>query len=224
MKTSNLYTVAALVGLGVAGAANATSVLQFDVNSLLAQAIAGQGGGPQPAEGAAFSATFTGALFLSDDSNSTLADMLINGSAQNIADGQLDSFFGEIDLVNGSVVGGGIAITDTSGNTYQAIISNGSGSVIDLGMGADEPGRFLINGLTFAGEFNTNTFAGVDVSLWADAEPLTGSFLEFKFTPDMQGVDDDTDIDVFAVVPTPAPAAMGFLGLAGLGAIRRRRV
>jgi len=230
MRKSFFYSV--VVGVGVAGSASASSVLQFDVNSLLAQAIQGnmlsqavqgdQQGTGQQTEGGAFSDTFTGSIFLNEDDNSTLADMLINGNAQNIASDQLMSFFSQVDLVNGNVVGGSVSISDTSGNTYQAFISAG-GSVFDLGVGSDEPGRFLINGFTFAGEFNTNTFAGVDVSLWADAEPLIGSFLDFKFTPDVNGMDDDTDVDLFVVVPTPAPAAMGFLGLAGLGAIRRRR-
>lgn len=205
---------AAFAGLTAFGAssAQATTVLQFDVNSLTAQA-----NGTLP-----FSSTFTGTIVLSDDADSVLSDILINGAAQGIAAGQLADFQGEIELVNGQVVGGFFYLEDTSGNSYQASIA-ASGQVTDIGGG--DPGPYLINGLTFNGTFSSNTFAGVDVSAWSDNQPLSGSFLQFKFGPNDQGIDVNVDADIFVVVPNPAVAAgaLPLLGLIGAGYIRRRR-
>lgn len=203
---------AAFAGLTAFGAssAQATTKLQFDVNSLTAQV-----NGP-------FSSTFTGTIVLSDDADSVLSDILINGAAQGIAAGQLADFQGEIELVNGQVVGGFFYLEDTSGNSYQASIL-ASGQVTDIG--GSDPGPYLINGLTFNGTFSSNTFAGVDVSAWSDNQPLSGSFLQFKFGPNDQGIDVNVDADIFVVVPNPAVAvgALPLLGLIGAGYIRRRR-
>lgn len=213
MKKCCMIAAAALVGLGGAGAASADTVLQFDVNSLTATAS-----GP-------FGLGFTGSVTLAKDGNSTLTDLLIDGSAQNIAPGQLAAFSGVINLAAGGVTGGSFTITDIGGASYTALIANGVGSV---GTAVGQTGPFTIDGLTFSGAFSNlaagNKFAGVDVSAWAAISSINGSFLQFKFGPDQQGVDSDADADIFAVVPMPAPAALGFVGLAGLGMIRRRRV
>ena len=212
MNKCCMIAAAALVGMGTAGAVNADTVLQFDVNSLTAMAS-----GP-------FGTNFTGAVTLMDDANSTLSDLLIDGTAQNIASGQLGSFAGTINIVAGVVTGGSISITDTNGAMYAALIAGGSGTV---GTAVGQSGPFTIDGLTFLGGFSNlfggTIFAGVDVTAWANQGALSGSFLQFKFGPDAQGIDDDADIDIFAVVPTPAPIAMGLAGLAGLGLTSRRR-
>lgn len=213
MKKSCIFTAAALVGLGVAGAASADTVLQFDVNALTATAVP-DGGGSLP-----FDTSFTGTITLADDANSTLNDLFINGSAQGYT-GSMSDFTGSITLVNGVVTGGSFTITDIGGDTYTASIESGSGSV---GTAAGNSGPFTIDGLTFLGTLSDSMFANVDVSPWFDVQPLSGSFLQFTFGPDAQGVDTDTDVDIFAVVPLPGPAAMGFVGLAGLVGLRRRR-
>lgn len=206
------FIAAAVVGLGAANAAHANSVLQLDINSLTAVAS-----GP-------FDTGFTGTITLMDDANSTLTDILIDGNAQNIASGQLADFAGVITIVAGVVTGGNFSVTDINGAMYSATIVPASGHVGDS---AGQTGPFMIDGLTFDGGFanlmNGTHFAGVDVSLWAQAPSLRGSFLEFKFGPDANGVDTDTDVDIFAVVPAPAPAGLAFAGLTGLAALRRRR-
>ncbi len=207
-----MLAAAALVGFGATNAANAEQVLQFDVNSLTATAS-----GP-------FGTGFTGTVTLSDDANSTLTDMLIDGSAQNIAAGQLADFSGTITIMGGTVTGGSFSITDINGAVYSASIVALSGNV---GTAAGQTGPFTIDGLTFAGGFanlmNGTDFAGVDVSTWDIPGAIRGSFLEFKFGPNAQGIDTDADVDIFAVVPMPAPAAMAFVGLGGLATLRRRR-
>lgn len=212
MNKCCMIAAAALVGLGTAGAASADTVLQFDVNSLTAMAS-----GP-------FGTNFTGAVTLMDDANSTLSDMLIDGTAQNIASGQLGSFLGVINIAAGVVTGGSFSLTDINGAVYSAQIVGNSGTV---GTAVGQTGPFTIDGLTFLGGFTNllagNLFAGVDVTAWANQGALSGSFLQFKFGPDAQGIDTDADVDIFAVVPTPAPIAMGLAGLAGLGVTRRRR-
>ncbi len=192
-----------------AGSAQAASVLQFDINAMSAST-----------GGAAFSTTFTGTITLSMNTKTTLTEVLIDGSAQGIAAGLLNDFSGTITLANGVVTGGSFTIEDTSLNTYSASIISGSGSATPS---AGQTGPFRIDGLTFLGTFSSNTFATVDVSDWFNAQPLGGSFLQFKFGPNMAGVDDDADIDIFVVVPTPTAFGLAGLGLVGIGAARRRR-
>ncbi len=214
MATVNRKTLAAtaagLALLAGAGVASATIELQIDVNALTAAA-----------SGPGFDENFTGSVDLSDNGNSALAGILIDGVQQAFA-GTLNDFTGTINLNNGDVTGGSftVAVLESDNvtiNTYSATISSGAGDVnSQAGQG------FNIDGLTFQGMFSSSTFAGVDVSAWFDAQPLTGSFLQFAFNPNMQGVDTQSDIDIFVTVPLPAGGAMAFVGLAGLASVRRR--
>lgn len=211
MIRKNSFLAAALIGLGTAGVANAGSVLQFDVNSFTAVASG------------AFSTGFTGSVTMTKDANTNLNDILIDGASQNIATGQLAAFTGVINIVSGVVTSGAFSLTDVSGSSYETQIIGGSGVV---GTAAGSSGPFTITGLTFNGLFtnlvNGTDFAGVDVSSW-DIGGVSGSFLEFKFGPDANGVDTDADADIFAMVPMPSPVLMGVGGLAGVAGLRRRR-
>lgn len=218
--------------------AMATNELQIDVNSLTTQVM----GAPSASapdmynadgdlgataglpRGGGFGTTFTGSIAMSDDATSVLAGILIDGVNAN-AMGSLSDFSGQIDFNNGSVTGGflQVDVLETDGitvNTYSAQIIGGMGQITtQAGQG------FKIDGLTFMGAFSSSTFAGVDVSLWDEAEPLTGSFLQFKFDPDANGTDVDSDIDIFVVVPLPTAPALAGVSLIGLlGASRRRRL
>ncbi len=201
-------SIGVIVAAGVVAAnANAGAELQFDVNSLTASAPG------------VFSTSYTGTITLSDDGTSSLTDMLINGTAQNIAAGQLTDFSGSITIVGGVVTGGSFTLEANGTETYTASIVSGSGSV---GTSAGATGPFTIDGLTFMGSFSGLTggtdFAGVDVSKWDVTS--SGSFLEFKYAG---GTDTDSDIDIFVVVPMPAAASLGAVGLVGLVGVRRRR-
>jgi len=131
-----------------------------------------------------------------------------------------DAFTGEINFASGVVTGGflSLSVTDTiTTDTFDADIVAQSGQI-----SAQADQGFFIDGLLFSGLFSGLSFAGVDVSDWFNAQPLTGSFLQFEFSPDEGGSDRDTDLDIFVIVPAPGPAAA--LGLAlGAGALRRRR-
>lgn len=212
-----LRTLGIIAAAGVfAAAAQANSVLQLDINSLTATASG------------AFNATnFTGSVVLSMDGNTNLADILINGAAQNIAANQLTNITGQIDITADVVTGGFFTVVANGVETYMATIVAGSGTV---GTSAGQSGPFTIDGLTFNGMFSGlvgNMFAGVDVTKWVGGG-LNGSFLEFKFGPSGAGnSDNDADIDIFVtpgvVVPMPAPVGLAGAGLLGLAAIRRRR-
>lgn len=208
-KASLVAPAAALAMLAGASTASATQVLQIDVNALTATAGAGFGTG------------YTGNVVLSTNANSELAGILIEGVNQGIS-GTLDNFAGTINLVGGAVTGGSFSIDvleadNVTVNTYSASIESGAGQVnTQAGQG------FSIDGLTFAGAFTSATYAGVDVTKWFDAQPLRGSFLQFAFNPDANGVDSGSDIDVFVTVPLPAGGALAFAGMAGLVGVRRR--
>ncbi|MCC5787764.1 MAG: PEP-CTERM sorting domain-containing protein [Phycisphaerales bacterium] len=203
--------IAAFAGLAVAaGHASAQSLLQLDVNTLTAQARdAANNNSP-------FGGTnHTGSVAFSANANSSLVDIFIDGSAQNIAAGQLSSFTGVIDLVNGAVTGGSLSIV-ASGDTFNADIASGIGQVNQaVGFGG-----FFIDGLLANATFSGSSFAGADVTPFFDAQPLTGSFVSFQFNPNSNGRSNMTDIDIWVV---PAPASMALLGLGGLVAARRRR-
>jgi len=202
-------TAAALAAFAGASVASAGTEVQIDVNALTATAAPG------------FSTTYTGDVVLSTNANSMLAGMLIDGVGQTVT-GTLSDFTGTISIANGLVTGGSFTVEVLESdavtmNSYTASIVGGSGSV-----GTQAGQGFTIDGLTFAGLFSSNTFAGVDVSPWYDAQPLVGSFLQFAFNPNAMGVDVQSDIDIYATVPLPAGGAMAFAGLVGLAGVRRR--
>lgn len=207
-----LAALVAAAGSGVASAA--TSELQLDVNALNGQATDGNG------NNTGFGGlTHTGSVVLTNDINSALSAVLIDGTNQGITPGQLSSFSGTIDLVLGAVTGGSLSMTLLNGDTFMATIVGGQGQVnTQSGQG------FQIDGLVTSALFGPGPsfFAGVDISPFYNGQPLNGSFLNFTFTPDANGNDANTDIDIFVVIPSPLAGGMAGIGLMGLAARRRR--
>ncbi|MFG0276000.1 MAG: hypothetical protein ACF8QF_13190, partial [Phycisphaerales bacterium] len=75
---------------------------------------------------------------------------------------------------------------------------------------------------TFLNLVDGSDFGGVDVSDFG-LRLLPGTFLAFAFNPDIEGYDDDTDLDLW-IRQVPSPAGVALFGVAGLlGASRRRR-
>jgi hypothetical protein len=208
-KTVILAALVAAAGSGVASA----GVLQLDLNALGAQSVDSAGGN------VAFGGVnHTGSVLLSGGSLGHIADILINGIAQNITPGQLQSFTGQIDLVNGGVTGGNFALTLIDNSTFTATIVGGQGQVnTQAGQG------FSIDGLITSALFSSDPFAGVIITPWFSAQPLNGSFIEFAFNPNaVTGFDGDTNLDIFVVIPSPLAGGMAGIGLVGLAARRRR--
>lgn len=205
-----LVMLAAFAAAGTC--ASAASVLQIDLNTLTAQAVRASDNAN------AFDGLgHTGSIMLSSNGSSTLADILLNGNAQNIAAGQLMSFTGQIDLVGGDVTGGSFTLTLTDASTFTATILGGYGQVnTQAGQG------YSIDGLITSALFSSNPFAGVDISQWFSEQPLTGSFLEFAFNPNGSGFDGNTNLDIFVLVPSPLAGGLAGVGLMGLAARRRR--
>jgi hypothetical protein len=200
------FAFAAIAAAIPACFASATSVLQIDINSLTVDAGGVFGG-----------KTHTGALNISINAASTLNGIKINGGDVGFA-GTLTNFMGVINLNNGAVTGGSLFVEVNGVDTYSALISGAEGAVnSQAGQG------FMVDGLTFQGFFSGPTFAGVDVSSWFTSQPLIGSFLQFAFSPNASGVDNNTDIDIYILVPLPTGAGLAATGLLGLAAIRRRR-
>ena len=213
MSPSKFLVLAAAqfaVGGTLAGAGN---VLQFDVNSLTADA------------GGEFDGTsHTGTITLGQDGTTTAASILINGTAQMMSS-MLSAFKGSIDLVNGQVVGGGIALSFDDGSMYSATIQAGAGSVKTAAdPGGIGPGPYTIDAVTDGGAFSNlvggTHLGGVDVSQWSDAMNTIGSFIFFKFGPNDDGFDNNTDIDVF-VTAVAIPLVSRSRPAAGAGVLRR---
>lgn len=233
MKVKRGLVLAIAVGMAAVAGNVSAGVLQFDVNAITAQAYAGpNGSGGTSAFGGQWTGVpgqgHTGSIVLATGTNSALADLLINGISQSITPTwSLGSFSGTINLVDGVVTGGGFSLSATDGSstdTYSAVILGGSGIV--TGVGGTPPNQtapFSISGLTFAGTFSSNSFAGVDVSQWfAYSGALPGNFFNFDYTPQSNGLDDSVDIDIFVAIPLPSAGLMGLAGLGLLG-VRRRR-
>lgn len=208
-------------GMAMSAAGLAANLLTIDVNGLSVQSRNASG-----ANVAFGGLTHTGSLALVNDPNSVLAGVGVNGFNAPITSGLSLTLTGVINLVNGMVTGGGFTITMSDGSSYTASIASGIGQVqIQAGQG------FQVDGLTFNGFFGdngnpgfVNRFAGVDITPWALGEPLAGSFLNFAFAPNANGVDMDADLDVYVETLIPAPLAgmAGSLGLLGVTTRRRR--
>ncbi len=212
IRTLSVVTVAALA---LTAGASQAAVMQLDINGIQVRT-----GGP-------FGGTsHTGTITLTKATNSTLAEILVNGQSEGSS--PLGDVVGEIELVNGSVVGGYMNIMDGDNDMYAAIIGQGGRVNVQVGRG------FRIDGLTFEGAFsygddfeagaNNLFFGNVDVmALFGDRatnETLEGSFLLASFDPNGQGIDTQVDLDVF-IVPTPGTVALA--GLAGVAVLRRKR-
>lgn len=207
MSTKSLCAVVMSAGFSACAAAG---ILQLDINGLTGQSF-GPAGGPNAFGGV----NHTGSVHLSSNANSAFVEMLLNSVGQNITPGQLQSFSGIINLVNGGVVGGNLSMSLVGGSTFSAQIQNGFGQVnTQAGQG------FRIDGLLTGATFSTDPFAGVSITPWFNAQPLDGAFLNFSFNPNANGFDMDTDIDIYLI---PAPHAGLVLGVAGLGLASRRR-
>lgn len=202
-----------------AGLASAAGIMQIDINVLNAQSV------DNANNNVAFGGTsHTGAIVLSSGANSALAGILLNSATQPIAAGQLASFNGVINLVNGGVAGGSFSITLNNSDTFTTQIASGFGQVNSQLLPGGVQG-FSIDGLTFSGIFSSSTFAGVDISPWFNTQPLNGSFINFAFNPNANGFDSDADVDIFlvsGVIPTPLAGGMAGVGLLAVGARRRR--
>lgn len=204
----------AVAAAAFASSVSLASLLHIDINALRSQSVNANG-----AASAFGGLNHTGAINLSSGPNSVLADLILNSVGQNIAAGQLQSFSGSINLVNGGVTGGSFALTLTDGHTFTTDIVGGLGSVASQILPGGVQG-FSIDGLTTNGVFSSSTFAGANIAPWFNAQPLDGSFINFGFNPNSSGLDTASDLDIFLV---PTPAAGGVFGLAALGLAGRRR-
>lgn len=206
------FCATSVAALALAAGANA-AVMQLDINGI------------QVRSGGAFDGTtHTGTLTITKAATGTLLDVLVDGASQGGA--ALNDVSGEIELVNGNVVGGFLSIIDGNGARYDAAVGQAGRVNTQAGRG------FRIDGLTFAGVFSSQVqdgasffeFGGVDIGAIFGQngfnETLEGSFLLTSFSPDDNGFDERSDVDVF-IVPTPGTAALA--GLAGIAVLRRKR-
>lgn len=221
-------TALVVVALSSASPAHAGPELQFDLNTITTRITNNTGGG-------AFDENFTGSLRLGHNSLSSMARILIDGTSTNfdrdISDGNgwaLSHFSAKINITDGAVVGGFIylevesfqnGVRTSEINTYEADIVAGIGAVRrQAGQG------FRIDGLTMEGMFSDASFAGVDISPWFNAQPLAGSFINFSFDPGQNpfGEDQNSNVDIFVVVPLPLASVIGLAGVGILTLTRRR--
>lgn len=213
-----------MIGIGLlAASASAAPVLQLDVNTIRIQTQNAAG------QNTAFGGlSHTGSVNFSMGANTILNGVFIQAvqgggfSNANFV-GSLSNFVGTINLNNGQVTGGSLAV-HINGNTdsYTCQIVPNVGAVSTF-----VGGGFKVEGLTFQGAFSDPLFGNVNVAAWAGAN-LLGSFLQFNFDPNASG-GGFADMDIFvdsSVIPLPPAAWMGLAtlaGIAGVGYLRRRR-
>jgi hypothetical protein len=80
--------------------------------------------------------------------------------------------------------------------------------------------------------FANSDFGGTDVTFWENLQPLPGSFLQFHYRPNSDGVDDQADMELYVIgdqssggptVPLPMSALGGLLGIGMVNAYQWRR-
>ena len=196
----------AIAALAMASRADA-AMLTMDINTVTATFS-----GASP-----FGTSVNGTVTITENANTYLAGIRIDETDQG-STGVIATLLATINLSAGVVSSGNIFVELTDGSTYSATIESLSGSVkTQAGQG------FMMDGLTFSGTFGNlvggSLFGGVDVSAFAGGS-LPGSFLHFGFNPGAQGVDTNTDLEVY-VIPSPA-GSLALLGVL-LAATRRRR-
>lgn len=203
------FTIVAASGLALSCAATAgVSLFHADLNTLSASSGGAFGG-----------VTHTGTVTMTNNTSSALAGIIINGVPQAFT-GVLQSMSGSIQLLNGAVQGGSFNVLLTDGSSMQATIDALGGGQVNVQAGQG----FRIDGLNSSVSFSNlvggTHFGGVNVGQYGSG-PWTGSFLAFAFSPNANGVDTNTDLDLYANIPAPGAAALGLMGLAAMG--RRRR-
>lgn len=212
--------LSALAVVACAGVASADTQLDIDLNNFRVTADFNADAG-----------LYT--LAFSDDIDTEIENIRIDG----------DDAAGFSDPFEGNTTADFIALaelegTATSGTVTSAIfqLRDDAGNVFSF----DEVGGFYQDTGTAIevllilsspdGEFNSNEFAGVDVTMFNEAAPLDVSVAVFyvnrKLFTNRGHLDStaDADISVVAAMPVPEPATAGLLlGGAGLTLLRRRR-
>lgn len=198
----------ALAATAVASSADAAMIMTLDINSA-SSTFVGEG---------AFGVDATGTVTITEDADTTLVGVGVDG-VWSVPTSALESLMGTIELVNGVVVGGSFQVTLMDGSIYSAVVTNSSGDAnTQAGQG------FQTDGLTNTGMFSSlpaNSFAGIDVTEFSLPGGVIGSFLHFAFSPNAQGVDVGSDLELY-ITSIPAPGAGALLAF-GLFATRRRR-
>jgi hypothetical protein len=203
-------------GVAMAGTAIASPTLQLDVQQIHIQVQNNQG-----VNSAFGGLSHTGSIQFSFQSAVTfLGGVLINGVNAGFS-GTLSNFVGSVNLNNGHVTGGSLAVQVNGGSdSYTCDIVPNVGAV-----GNFIGGGFQIQGLTFNGHFSDNLFGNVDVSPWG-GNNLPGSFLQFNFDPNANGsgtADMDMFVDVVPMPPLTWTSAATLAGIMAVGYVRRRR-
>lgn len=217
MKISSVLLAAGLAA-GLSGSALGATVSQ--INPTFTPVRADVTAGAFPIGGGLVS----GQLTLSQKSGTFFQINTINGSF--FPGAVVSSIVATIDIVNNNVTSASFAVLMTDSSGFTAVGGNGLG--VDL---IWENGAYSVRGSISNFLLSGPSLAGVDVSAAYNAQPLSGSFFNFSFTPNTQagGVGDFDDSTQLAfdvqgrTIPLPTPVGMASIGLIGLGAIRRRR-
>lgn len=217
MKKS--LVAAASVVAAVSGSAMASTVTQINpvFNPVRADVTAGAfpvGGG-----------TITGSLSLSQGAAPTFFSInTFNGAF--FPGFTVLSIAATINIVNNNVTSASFSVLMTDGSGFTATGGTSPGN--DL---VWENGAYNVRGSISNFLLSGPLLAGVDVSAAFNAQPLSGSFFNFSFTPNTQagGVgsfDDTTQLafDVMRVIPLPTSVGMASIGLLGVAGVRRRRL
>ncbi|MFP4145905.1 MAG: hypothetical protein ACLFV3_12270 [Phycisphaeraceae bacterium] len=229
--------LAAPLALAMTTAAHADSVLYMDLNSFVTSGQTLQ----SPEELGNSSATATFNLF---DDLDTEVTQILAPAGQEEGDIPARDFVGEITFTynwiaaanqyGGTIDGGSFTLTDPEGDSYS--VGGMSGAVYGTGTSFKleaRPGAPGIDGQTSGGTFDLTgdgTFFGIDVSAWAEEQPVNGTLLQFDVDTTQNladGVfqDPTSSAEIEAIVPSPAAATVGIpaLALLGLGYLARRR-
>ncbi|MCA9279825.1 MAG: hypothetical protein H6815_09590 [Phycisphaeraceae bacterium] len=226
----------AVFALAAAATASPFSQLKFDINGMDVNFTSGANG-----TGAALATVSSGGgLNFTGSWELTFGNaFLVGGGARgnNLSSGAgpfsfagtatLTSITGFLNFTNGSLTGGsfefGVSNNGGGNDFIQGNFSNSGSSNIT---GAVPGGPWFVTGLVINSVFVDNdgdTQFGDNIDMAKFVGQIFGGSFSEIFLSD-NGTNGDFDIIIEAPgVPTPMAAAMGVLGLAGIGSQRRRR-
>lgn len=208
----SIIRIIACVGALASGSA-CLAQLRIDVTGLQVDSF-DITGTPTPFGGV----THSGTVVFTNGAASVLDEVSINGVPQAISFTGVSSFTATIELGNGFVIGGDLQVLLANAESFSAEFASFGGFVSFAPSG----GFVIDNTILFNGLFSNSTFAGVDVSTWFNAQPLSGTSIStFVFNIPRGDAGEGADFSVI-LVPTPGAGAVLATGLVALAGRRRR--
>lgn len=226
MKNLRMLSAVAVVA-ALAGTSQAATVNELNVVFDFVRAEVTAGAFPHnPANLAAI----TGTVTLSAKASTAMS--LFIDSVPQVPTATVSSIVANFDITSGDVSGGSFLVTMTDASSFSCDADPRALAGTDLVWSGGANGSYRVDGDIDNFLLSAAAFAGVDVSIFFNTQPLIGSFFDFAFRPstaagDVGTFDDATQLGFVvatSLIPLPSGVGMASAGLLCLAGVRRRRL